>query len=251
MTRVVCVAQGMAAGNNRSRTRSACPPNLLDRDRAMEEYEARNAINGLIISAEGRWCRITPRATFFSLVTRRRASCRCPPTKTRTEPAPKAAIWAGAEADRAAPRIAAQGQRQDISDRGGRWQRRGPRSRAGFLQACHRWNCLVSGDDRLRRCRYWICSCAEVYHATSARDQEVLSQHAIPKRISPNCTYVVWDGIPRRRSNGLLASYSMLQRDDTASAERPRRPHLLASIRFSLRVQLIIWLCNLHYLLLS
>src|SRR5262249_22486164 len=52
MTRVVCVAQGMAAGNNRSRTRSACPPNLLDRDRAMEEYEARNAINGLIISAE-------------------------------------------------------------------------------------------------------------------------------------------------------------------------------------------------------
>lgn len=217
----------MAAGNNRSRTRSACPPNLLDRDRAMEEYEARNAINGLIISAEGRWCRITPRATFFSLVTRRRASCRCPPTKTRTEPAPKAAIWAGAEADRAA------------------------RSRAGFLQACHRWNCLVSGDDRLRRCRYWICSCAEVYHATSARDQEVLSQHAIPKRISPNCTYVVWDGIPRRRSNGLLASYSMLQRDDTASAERPRRPHLLTSIRFSLRVQLIIWLCNLHYLLLS
>src|SRR5215813_12523828 len=52
MTRVVCVAQGMAAGNNRSRTRSACPPNLLDRDRAMEEYEARNAINGLIISAK-------------------------------------------------------------------------------------------------------------------------------------------------------------------------------------------------------
>src|SRR5215813_4887799 len=52
MTRVVCVAQGMAAGNNRSRTRSACSPNLLDRDRAMEEYEARDAINGLIISAE-------------------------------------------------------------------------------------------------------------------------------------------------------------------------------------------------------
>ena len=38
------LAQGMAAGNNRSRTRSASPPTCSTVDLAMDEYEVRNAI---------------------------------------------------------------------------------------------------------------------------------------------------------------------------------------------------------------
>jgi len=59
MTRVVCVAQGMAAGNNRSRPRTACPPacstvTLRSPRGACHGgiRGARNATNGLIISAE-------------------------------------------------------------------------------------------------------------------------------------------------------------------------------------------------------